>query len=276
MRFDSVKELKGEAFRRLTSVRRNTFEEMAALLGAAKWEQKAAGGKPNTLGIEDQLLMMLEYWREYRTYFHIGQTYGISESAAYRNIKWCENTLAKSKAFHLPGRKAVAARERVFDVVLIDATETPIERPKKKQRRYYSGKKKRHTLTTQLVVEKSTRRILCLAHEKGRRHDFRLFKISKVRLHPDTKAVADSGYQGLRRRHAKTSMPKKRSKKNLLSTSDKERNRAISSERVACENVIAMLKRFKIIADRYRNRRRRFGLRFFLIAAIYNIELEAT
>jgi IS5 family transposase len=110
-------------------------------------------------------------------------------------------------------------------------------------------------------------------HEKGRRHDFRLFKTSKVRLHPETKAVADSGYQGLQRRHAKTSMPKKRSKRNPLSASDKERNRAISSERVPCENVIAMLKRFKIIADRYRNRRRRFGLRFFLIAAIYNMEL---
>ena len=71
-------------------------------------------------------------------------------------------------------------------------------------------------------------------------------------------------------------MPKKRSKKNPLSASGRERNREISGERVACENVIAMLKRFKIIADRYRNRRRRFGLRFFLIAAIYNIELEAT
>jgi hypothetical protein len=131
MRFDSVKELRGEAFRRLTGVQRSTFEAMAALLLAAKCRQKAAGGKPNTLGIEDQLLMMLEYWREYRTYFHIGQAYGISESAAYRNIKWCENTLAKSKVFRLPGRKAVAASDQVFDIVLIDATETPIERPKK-------------------------------------------------------------------------------------------------------------------------------------------------
>jgi hypothetical protein len=131
MRFDSIKKLKGEAFRRLTGVQRSTFEEMAALLFAAKCKQKAAGGKPNTLCIEDQLLMMLEYWREYRTYFHIAQTYGLSESAAYRNIKWCENTLAKSKSFRLPGRKAVAVSERVFDVVLIDATETPIERPKK-------------------------------------------------------------------------------------------------------------------------------------------------
>jgi hypothetical protein len=131
MRFDSVRELKGEAFRRLTGVRRSTFEEMAALLFAAKCKQKAAGGKPNTLCIEDQLMMMLCYWREYRTYFHLGQTYGISESAAYRNIRWCENTLAKSKAFRLPGRKAVAASKRAFDSILIDATETPIERPKK-------------------------------------------------------------------------------------------------------------------------------------------------
>jgi hypothetical protein len=131
MRFDSVKELKGEAFRRLTGVQRSTFDAMSTLLFAAKRRQKAAGGKPNTLCIEDQLLMMLEYWREYRTYFHIGQAYGMSESAAYRNIKWCENTLAKSKSFRLPGRKAVVANERAFDIVLIDATETPIERPKK-------------------------------------------------------------------------------------------------------------------------------------------------
>ena len=103
-----------------------------------------------------------------------------------------------------------------------------------------------------------------------------MFKQSKLRLHPETKAVADSGYQGLQDRHANTEMPKKRGKKSPLSAGDKIRNRAISSERVACENVIAMIKRFKIIADRYRNRRRRFGLRFFLIAAIYNLQLDAT
>jgi Helix-turn-helix of DDE superfamily endonuclease len=92
---------------------------------------KAAGGKPTTPGVENQRLMLFEYLREYRTYFHIGQTRGISESAAYRNIKWCENTLAKSKSFRLPDRTAVAAGDRAVDAVLIDATETPIERPKK-------------------------------------------------------------------------------------------------------------------------------------------------
>lgn len=131
MRYETMKDLRCPGFRRLTGVKRKTFEEMAEVLRTAKAKQKARGGKPNGLAIEDQLLMMLGYWREYRTYFHIGQTWGKSESQAYRIIKWCEDTLAKSKKFRLPGRKSVAASERQLDVVLIDATETPIERPQK-------------------------------------------------------------------------------------------------------------------------------------------------
>ena len=119
----------------------------------------------------------------------------------------------------------------------------------------------------------SGRTIICTAYEKGRRHDFRLFKSSKVKLHPRSKALIDSGYQGLQKIHANTVMPKKRSKKHPLTHTEKTGNKSISSERVACEHVLAHLKRFKIIADRYRNRRKRFGLRFNLIAAIYNQEL---
>ena len=85
--------------------------------------------------------------------------------------------------------------------------------------------------------------------------------------------VVDSGYKGLQKIHAKTELPKKKTKKNPLSKEDKKNNRNLSSKRVLNENVIGMLKRFKIISDRYRNRRRRFGLRFNLIAGIYNLEL---
>src|ERR1700731_4259274 len=88
------------------------------------------------------------------------------------------------------------------------------------------------------------------------------------------KPLSTAAIKACRGAHANTAMPKKRSKKNPLAATDKAKNSATSSERVPCENVIAMLKRFKIIADRYRNRRRRFGLRFFLIAAIYNMELK--
>ena len=79
--------------------------------------------------------MTLEYLREYRTYFHIGQSYGIGESNAYQAIRWSEDQLIRSKAFSLPGRKALLKSENEFEVILIDATESPIERPKKNKKR---------------------------------------------------------------------------------------------------------------------------------------------
>jgi hypothetical protein len=78
---------------------------------------------------------------------------------------------------------------------------------------------------------------------------------------------------GMQKLHGKTTLPKKRSKKNPLTREDKKRNHAISSVRVKAENVLASLKRFKIISDKYRNRRKRFGLRFTLIAVVYNKDL---
>jgi len=81
--------------------------------------------------MEERLLMALEYIREYRTYFHAASSYGISESSCYRNIKWIEDTLIKHPDFALPGKKALLKSDMAYEVVLIDATETPIERPKK-------------------------------------------------------------------------------------------------------------------------------------------------
>ena len=90
------------------------------------------GGKPPHLKVEDRLLMTLEYLREYRTYFHLGKSYGLSESACYRNCKCIEDTLIKSKVFSLPGKKALLKNDEQWEVILVDATESPIERPKKK------------------------------------------------------------------------------------------------------------------------------------------------
>lgn len=104
-------------------------------------------------------------------------------------------------------------------------------------------------------------------------HDFRLFKESKVQVNPVVGVAVDSGYQGLQKIHVNTELPKKRSKKNPLTKADKIKNREISSKRVLNENVIGVVKRFRIIAERYRNRRKRFNLRFSLIAGIYNFEL---
>jgi DDE superfamily endonuclease len=127
----------------------------------------------------------------------------------------------------------------------------------------------------QLVVNKLTAEIVCLCMGKGKMHDFRLFKESEVHIDPQTEVVVDSGYQGLQNIHTKTELPKKKSKKNPLTKEEKARNREIASKRVLNENVIAVVKRFRILAEKYRNRRRRFYLRFNLIAGIYNLELNA-
>ncbi|WP_275667756.1 transposase family protein, partial [Fastidiosibacter lacustris] len=88
-----------------------------------------------------------------------------------------------------------------------------------------------------------------------------------------TAVLTDTGYQGIQKIHANSQLPKKRTKKNSFTKEDKKSNRKLPSLRVLNENVIGMLKRFKIIADKYRNRRKRFGLRFNLITGIYNFEL---
>ncbi len=131
MKYDKIKNYKDEEFRRLSGVKRSTFTKMIEILEESETKKKARGGKPNALPMEERLLMALEYLREYRTYFHVASSYGVSESSCYRNIKWIEETLIKQPDFALPGRQALVKSDMEYEVVLIDATETPIERPKK-------------------------------------------------------------------------------------------------------------------------------------------------
>ena len=123
------------------------------------------------------------------------------------------------------------------------------------------------------MVDKSTKKIICVAVSKGRKHDYRVFKESKTSVHSTIKVQVDTGYQGLQKKHNNTEIPKKKRKKNPLTQEDKLRNQKISSSRVTIENVIRSIKIFKILAERYRNRRKRFTLRLNLMAAIYNFQL---
>ena len=141
MKFDKIAGLDDERFRRLTGVKRTTFEKMVFILQEADKAKKTKGGRKNALSIEDMLLMALEYMREYRTYFHISKSYGVSESSAYKAVKWVEDTLIKHPDFALPGRKELLKSDVEYSVVLVDATETPIERPKKNKKTITQGKR---------------------------------------------------------------------------------------------------------------------------------------
>jgi hypothetical protein len=119
--------LSEEDFKRSTGVKRSTFDTMRQIV-----EQELGNfGRPPKLSRADQLLLTLMYWREYRTEFHIGLAYGISESTVCRTIKKIENTLIKSERFHLPNKKALQSNSMALEIILIDATEQPVERPKK-------------------------------------------------------------------------------------------------------------------------------------------------
>ena len=141
MKYDQIKKISDEKFRRLTGVKRGTFIKMLEILDEADRKKKIKGGRKNTLCLEDQLLVALEYMREYRTYFHIGQSYGISESTAYKTVRWVEDTLIKHPAFSLPGKKELLKSDNEYEVILIDATETSIERPKKNKENFILEKR---------------------------------------------------------------------------------------------------------------------------------------
>ncbi len=185
---------------------------MVAVLEEQVELKKKKPGRPSKFSIEDQVLISLEYWREYRTYFHIGQAWELHESTIARIVKKVENALIRAGIFQLPGKKQLLDREAAAKLVVIDATETPVERPKKRQKRYYSGKKKRHTLKTQLVVDPKTKKVICTTFAAGKEHDFHLFKRSKVKLKPETKCLADRGYQGIQKLYANSRLHKKKRK----------------------------------------------------------------
>ncbi len=142
MRWETISQLSPDEFRRLTGVKRQTFEAMVRLLEDSRQEKKARGGRPHKLGVEETLLMALEYLREYRTYFHISKSYGISEGYTYKLIRWVEDTLIKSRLFSLPGRKALLKSDVEYEVILVGASETPIQRPKKNNAISTQGKRK--------------------------------------------------------------------------------------------------------------------------------------
>lgn len=131
MTYESLKHLKPSAFKRKCGIHRETFEQMVEVL-RPQLERTGKRGGQNKLNVEDQLLLVLEYWREYRTQFHIATSWGLSEAAVCRLIQKVEQLLLDSGKFRLPGKKQLYQNAYNWNVVVVDVTESPIERPKKK------------------------------------------------------------------------------------------------------------------------------------------------
>jgi transposase-like protein len=135
MKYEIIKNYKPEKFRRITGLKIETFKRCLIILNKKHAEEHITNvrksGRKAKLSMENRLLATLEYLREYRTYAHIAANYDVHESQIVRCVRWVETTLIKDGTFRLPGKKELLKPDTEYEVVLIDATETPIERQKR-------------------------------------------------------------------------------------------------------------------------------------------------
>jgi hypothetical protein len=236
------------------------------------WQQKVISGykrpgRDSKLDISDMVLMLLLYYRSYVTQVFVGYMFGIDDSRVCRIIRRLEPILASVMAI----QKCQKLSKEEVENLIIDATEQPIDRPQRRQKPYYSGKKKRHTLKTEIRVNLKGRIVHVSKSHHGSVHDFTVFKGEK-RPPKESRLFVDSGYQGIADIHQNADFPYKSRKNKPLDRCEKAYNTALSRLRVKVEHVFAQLKTFKILADRYRNKRRRYGVKFNIIAGIVNLK----
>ncbi|WP_144419756.1 IS5 family transposase [Streptococcus pneumoniae] len=266
MNDEASKQLTDARFKRLVGVQRTTFEEILAVLKTAYQLKHAKGGRKPKLSLEDLLMATLQYVREYRTYEQIAADFGIHESNLIRRSQWVEVTLVQSGV--TISRTPLSSEDTVM---IIDATEVKINRPKKELANY-SGKKKCYAMKAQAIVT-SQGRIVSLDIAVNYCHDMKLFKMSRRNIGQAGKILADSDYQGLMKIYPQAQTPRKSSKFKPLTVEDKTCNHVLSKERSKVENIFAKVETFKMFSTTYRNHRKRFGLRMNLIAGIINHEL---
>jgi hypothetical protein len=258
-------------FNRLFGVSVSQFDEILLKI-EPQWEKQVINlykrpGRDYKLELADMLLMLMLYYRSYITQMFIGFLFGIDDSRVCRIIQKLEPILAKEMA--LTKTKHLSKEE--VESLIIDATEQPIERPQKNQKKYYSGKKKRHTIKTEIRITRKGRIVHVSRPRRGAMHDFALHK-EEPPIPPESRAFVDSGYQGLDKLHQATELPYKATKTKQLDKEEKEYNHALSRFRVIVENVIGDIKTFKILSDRYRNKRKRYGIKFHIISGIVNLK----
>ena len=163
--------------------------------------------------------------------------------------------------------------EEDLQLMIIDATEQRIERPKENQRDYYSGKKHAHTIKTEIVTDHKGRILRVSKPYDGRTHDFEICR-SEGPL-PAIPILADSGYQGLQNEHSDmVILPKKKPRNGSLSDADRRRNRKIARCRVIVEHTFARLKKWNILAARYRGRLDRYAQIFQIICGVFNLSSQ--
>ena len=265
-----------ETFRRLTGVDIDLFVEMTEKVRPL-WEKRRnnfekGGRKHNLEGAENHLLAMLLYYRCYVTYEFLSFFFDSDETTVMRAVKRTEKIAVR--VIHIEKKREITRADAEY--LIIDATEQPVQRPKKGQKKYYSGKKGKHTLGTQFIVGAEGRIFSVSASYPGSVHDFRIYKEQKGRdrFHGIPKK-ADGGYQGIAAYDRLAEIPFKKTRNGELTAEQKAYNRNLSKKRIKVEHVIREVKVFKIMSETYRNRLDGHNIKKNIISGIVNMKVEA-
>jgi len=139
--YEKTKKLKDTDFKQIIGIKRETFEAMVGVLTVEYRKKHEKGGRKPKLILEEQLIMTLKYMRQYITQKELAYEFEIGEATVHDTIEWVENTLIKDEKFKLPGKKALL-EDADIEIVLVDVTESPVERPKKNSGHGIPGKRK--------------------------------------------------------------------------------------------------------------------------------------
>lgn len=300
-----------ERFRRLTGVTLEEFEKLRErtwpvfeglrrqrLDRPDRVRAPGAGRRTKLKTFENELLLLLVFYRLYPTVFVLGFMIGLDDGNVCRHLVIMEKAMAKARISWLRkprGRKKINSLEEVLvkypDLVefIGDATEQPVQRPKQKnkrntkakRRKYYSGKKKQFTVKHQLITTPEKEIFDVSGAWPGSVHDKTVFKREKTQeeIPKGARIKLDKGFQGLPEDlelegfDLEVIIPRKANRWHKLTRGDKIYNKQLARERIIIEHVIGGLKVFQVLAQRYRHQLENHNRTFKNIAAIWNMKL---
>jgi DDE superfamily endonuclease/Helix-turn-helix of DDE superfamily endonuclease len=249
-------------------------------------ERETGAGRPFKLDVKDRFLMLLVYFRLYITYTLAGFLFNLDQSNVCRDIQKIESLVRQclpipQKLYNITKRlKTSEEVERHFPGFLsfIDVTEQQIPRPVDKRKRdsYYSGKKKRHTIKNQLVVNNHGIIIHKTHHKKGRRHDYDIYKENYPVIPKQVINVVDlRGYLGIEKDFPDqiSSLPNRKKRGLKLSQEEKEYNLQHAKRRIVIEHTICRLKKYRILADIFRNKLKKHNKVSDIVSGLINYRI---
>ena len=263
--------LRKKSLKRISGVKHEIFKKLVRKLQPA-WnraqKRKRVSGRPYEIGgLQEHLLLLLIYYRTYATYLVLSHLFQVDEATICRAIRRI-SPLAQ-RLLQIKPERLLQSDE--LKLMIVDATEQRIERPKN-QRDYYSGKKHAHTIKTEIVTDSNGKILRVSKPYEGRVHDFEIRK--REGALPAIPILADSGYQGLQNEHtAAVILPQKRSKNRPLSDSERTRNTRLARCRIVIEHIFAHLKKWNILAARFRGHLATYSSVFQSIAGLHNFVL---